>query len=52
MDMKQLDKVRTEVRNTQGEFHVTKNTLLLKVLKDAGQEVPEKCPMVKEKELR
>lgn len=42
MDMKQLDKVRTEVRNTQGEFHVTKNTLLLKVLKDAGQEVPEK----------
>lgn len=42
MDMKQLDKVRKEMRSAQGEFHVTKNTLLFKVLKDAGQEVPEK----------
>jgi len=42
MNMVQLDKVRKEMRVAQGEFHVTKNTLLLKVLKDAGQEVPKK----------
>jgi large subunit ribosomal protein L10 len=42
MTMPQLDKVRTTVRKASGEFHVTKNTLLLKVLKDSGYDIPEK----------
>jgi large subunit ribosomal protein L10 len=41
MNMPQLDKVRKGIREAQGEFHVTKNTLLFKVLKDAGYDVPE-----------
>ena len=42
MTMPQLDKVRISVRASKGEFHVTKNTLLLKVLKESGYDVPEK----------
>ncbi len=41
MTMPQLDKVRTTVRASKGEFHVTKNTLLLKVLSESGYKVPE-----------
>jgi large subunit ribosomal protein L10 len=41
LTMPQLDKVRTSVRASKGEFHVTKNTLLLKVLADNGYSVPE-----------
>ncbi len=42
MTMPQLDKVRHTIRGSKGEFHVTKNTLLLKVLKENGYDVPEK----------
>ena len=41
MTMPQLDKVRTNVRASKGEFHVTKNTLLIKVLKESGYVIPE-----------
>lgn len=40
MTMPQLDKVRHEMRKAQGEFHVAKNTLATKVLKQHGVEVP------------
>lgn len=42
MTMPQLDKVRHAMRKAEGEFHVTKNTLATKVLKEHGLKVPEK----------
>ena len=42
MTMPQLDKVRHAMRKAEGEFHVTKNTLATKVLKEHGLIVPEK----------
>jgi large subunit ribosomal protein L10 len=41
MNMPQFNKVRAQVRNAQGEFHVTKNTLMARTLKEAGFNVPE-----------
>ncbi len=42
MTMPQLDKVRHAMRKAQGEFHVSKNTLVTKVLKEHGHAIPEK----------
>lgn len=42
MNMKELDKVRRALRETQAEFHVTKNTVALIALKEHGYDVPEK----------
>lgn len=39
---KDVYRLRTRVRDAKGEFHVTKNTLALKALKDAGLPAPEK----------
>jgi large subunit ribosomal protein L10 len=41
MNMPQFNKVRSQVRNVQAEFHVTKNTLIARTFKDAGFNVPE-----------
>lgn len=41
LKMPELDKVRGQMRNSQAEFHVTKNTLVKRALKDAGYDVPE-----------
>ncbi|MFN3705356.1 MAG: 50S ribosomal protein L10 [Thermoflexales bacterium] len=41
LNMKDLDKVRSQIRNSQGEFHVTKNTLLRRALQEVGYDVPE-----------
>lgn len=41
LKMPELDKVRGQVRGAQAEFHVTKNTLVQRALKDAGYDVPE-----------
>lgn len=41
LNMLQLDKARKQIRDAQGEFHVTKNTLLKKVLKEHGLSVPD-----------
>lgn len=38
---KDVYRLRTRVREAQGEFHVTKNTLITRALKDAGLPVPE-----------
>lgn len=38
--MPELDKVRGQIRGAQAEFHITKNTLVKKALKDAGFDVP------------
>ena len=40
MKMLELDKVRGQIRGAQAEFHVTKNTIVSKALKDAGYDVP------------
>ena len=42
MTMPQLDKVRHAMRKAEGEFHVSKNTLATKVLKEHSLNVPEK----------
>lgn len=42
MTMPQLDKVRHAMRKAEGEFHVTKNTLATKVLKEHGLNIPAK----------
>jgi large subunit ribosomal protein L10 len=41
MNMPQLNKVRNQVRDAKAEFHVTKNTLIARSLKEAGYDVPE-----------
>ena len=41
LNMPQLNKVRTQVRAAQAEFHVTKNTLMARTLREAGFQVPE-----------
>lgn len=40
LKMPELDKVRSQMRGAQAEFHVTKNTLVKRALKDAGYDVP------------
>jgi large subunit ribosomal protein L10 len=42
MTMPQFDKARKQVRDAKGEFHVVKNTLFARVLKENGLEVPDK----------
>jgi large subunit ribosomal protein L10 len=39
--MKDLDTIRAKVRDTGGEFHVVKNTLARRALKDNGMELPK-----------
>lgn len=41
LKMPELDKVRGQVRGAQAEFHITKNTLVKRALKDAGMDVPD-----------
>jgi len=41
MSMPQLDKVRKQVRAAEGEFHITKNTLIKKALAERGMNVPD-----------
>lgn len=41
LNMPQLDKVRRQIRESQGEFHVVKNTLAWRALQSAGYSVPE-----------
>ena len=41
MNMPQFNKVRSQVRGAQAEFHVTKNTLIARTFKEAGYSVPE-----------
>lgn len=43
MDMKELDALRTKVREAGGEFHVLKNTLAILSFQKAGLKVPEKA---------
>jgi large subunit ribosomal protein L10 len=38
---KDVHRLRTKVREAKGEFHVTKNTLVARALRDAGLPVPE-----------
>jgi large subunit ribosomal protein L10 len=38
---KDVYRLRTKVREVRGEFHVTKNTLIARALKDAGMAVPD-----------
>jgi large subunit ribosomal protein L10 len=40
LKMPELDKVRGQIRGAQAEFHITKNTLVKRALKDAGMDVP------------
>lgn len=40
LKMSELDKVRSQMRSAQAEFHVTKNTLVKRALKDAGYDLP------------
>lgn len=42
MNMKELDALRTKVRDAGGEFHVLKNTLAILSFQKAGLKVPEK----------
>lgn len=39
--MKDMDAIRSKIRESGGEFHVVKNTLVRRVLKDQGLDVPE-----------
>ena len=39
--VKQLDAIRAKVRETGGEFHIVKNTLVRKVLQDQDMQVPQ-----------
>ncbi len=39
--MKDLDKIRTKIRETGGEFHVVKNTLARRAFKDNGMSIPD-----------
>jgi large subunit ribosomal protein L10 len=39
--MKDMDAIRAKVRESGGEFHVVKNTLMRRVLKDEGMSLPD-----------
>lgn len=39
--VKQLDAIRAKVRETGGEFHIVKNTLVRKVLEEQDMQVPQ-----------
>lgn len=39
--MKDMDAIRAKVRESGGEFHVVKNTLLRRALKDQGMSMPD-----------
>jgi large subunit ribosomal protein L10 len=39
--MKDMDAIRAKVRESNGEFHVVKNTLLRRALKQKGMGIPE-----------
>lgn len=39
--MKDMDAIRAKVRESGGEFHVVKNTLIRRVLKDKGMGMPD-----------
>jgi large subunit ribosomal protein L10 len=39
---KDVYRLRSKVRDARGEFHVAKNTLIARALKDAGMAVPDK----------
>lgn len=41
LNMKGMGPLRTKVREAAGEFHIVKNTLARKALKEAGRPVPE-----------
>lgn len=41
MKMKNLDELRARVREAGGEFHIVKNTLLQRVLDEAGMEIKD-----------
>lgn len=41
MSVKQLEELRAKVRESEGAFHITKNTLLQVALKQSGYSVPE-----------
>lgn len=40
LTMKDFDTLRAKIRETGGEFHVVKNTLMLRALEQAGMPVP------------
>lgn len=40
MNMPQFNKVRSQIRGANAEFHVTKNTLMARTFKEAGYNVP------------
>ncbi len=39
--MKDMDAIRSKIRESGGEFHVVKNTLVRRVFKEQGLDVPE-----------
>ena len=39
--MKDLDAIRSKIRETGGEFHVVKNTLARRAFADSGMELPQ-----------
>ena len=41
LTVKQLDGIRNKVRESGGELHIVKNTLIRKVLQDQGIQVPQ-----------
>lgn len=41
MKMKDMDELRIKIREAGGEFHICKNTLLRRVLDDAGMEIKD-----------
>lgn len=41
LDMKNVDALRAKLREAGGEFHVVKNTLATRALKQAGVELPQ-----------
>jgi large subunit ribosomal protein L10 len=41
--MKDMDVIRSKVRESGGEFHVVKNTLLRRALKDVGMSLPDEA---------
>lgn len=41
VSVSQLENLRSEVRNANGAFHITKNSLLRLALERSGQEIPE-----------
>lgn len=45
VSVSQLENLRSEVRNANGAFHITKNSLLRLALERSGQEIPEELLM-------